>query len=282
MRDGPPRRLRTTGRARARRAERVDVRGIILDLDGTVCLGPALLPGAPALIDFLRREGLPWLFLSNTLDHPQVFAERLTRLGLPTSPAEIVNAPMAVLRYLERHAPGARLFVIGLPPLAEQLSVAHPLTDDPQEVDAVVVSVDYAFDYHTLEIAFRALRRGARFLATNVDRTWPTPDGEIPDTGAILGALEACTRRKVDAIVGKPSALMAELALQRLGSRADETWIVGDSLESDIRLGRQAGMTTVLVLTGVTHRDELGRADVQPHHVLESLADLPALIGARR
>lgn len=280
MRDGPPRRLRPTGRARAGRGERLSVRGVILDLDGTVCLGDALLPGARQAVEFLRRKGLPWLFLSNTLDHPQVFAERLTRLGLPTSPAEIVNAPMAVLRYLDRHAPGARLFVIGLPPLAEQLAVAHRLTDDPQEVDAVVVSVDYEFDYRKLEIAFQALRRGARFLATNLDRTWPTPDGEVPDTGAMLGAIEACTRRKVDAVVGKPSAWMAELALQRLGSPADQTWVVGDSLESDVQLGRQAGMTTALVLTGVTHPEDLDRAAVRPDFVLDSLGDLPALLDA--
>ncbi len=257
-------------------------RGVLLDLDGTVCLGDALLPGAQQAVDFLRRQGLPWLYLSNTLDYPQDFAERLTRLGLPTAPAEIVTAPMAALHYLEQSAPGARLFVIGEAPLAEQLAVAHPLTDDPQEVDAVVVSVDYAFDYRMLEIAFRALRRGARFLATNLDRTWPTPDGLIPDTGAILGAIEACTRRKVDAVMGKPSAFMAELALQRLGTTAAQTWMVGDSLESDVALGGQTGMTTALVLSGVSRREDLGRAAIQPDFVLDSLADLPSVIGGRR
>jgi len=256
------------------------VSGVILDLDGTVCLGSALLPGARETVEFLRRRGLPWLFLSNTLDHPQVFAERLTRFGLPTSPEEIVTAPMAALDYLARAAPDARLFVIGEPPLAEQLAVAHRLTDDPQDIDAVVVSIDYAFDYHKLETAFRALRRGARFLTTNLDRTWPTPDGLVPDTGAILGALEACSRRKVDAVLGKPSALMAELALKRLGTPAGQTWMVGDSLESDVGLGCQAGMTTALVLTGVTRREDIGRGDLRPDHVLDSLNELPALLGA--
>jgi HAD superfamily hydrolase (TIGR01450 family) len=185
---------------------------------------------------------------------------------------------MAALHYLQRTAPAACLFVIGEPPLAEQLAAAHRLSEDPDQVDAVVVSVDYGFDYRKLEIAFRAIRRGARFLTTNLDRTWPTPGGLIPDTGAVVGAIEACTRRRVDAVLGKPSAWMAELALARLGTRPAETWVVGDSLESDVALGRQAGMTTALVLSGVTQREDLALAEFQPDRVLESLGDLPSAI----
>lgn len=254
---------------------------MIFDLDGTVCLGESLLPGAARSLEYLRRRGIPWVYLSNSLDLRSEFAQRLCRLGLPTSPDEILHAPLAVRRYLEEHAPGARLFVIGLPPLAEQLAAAHRLTDDPSEIEVVVVSVDYQFDYRKLEIAFQAIRRGARLLAANGDRTWPTPDGPVPDAAAMLGAIQACTRRQAEAVLGKPSPWMARLALQRLGTPAARTWIVGDSLESDIRLGREAGMTSALVLTGVTRREDLPGSLDRPDYVLSSLSDLPDLLDGR-
>jgi arabinose operon protein AraL len=216
------------------------------------------------------------VFVSNTLDHRQDYAARLTAMGVPTDPVEIVHAPLALIRYLERHHPQARLFVIGLPPLLEQLADSFRLSEDPEAIDVVVASIDYGFDFPRLNIAFQALRRGARLLATNTDPTWPTPEGDIPDAGAIVGALKACSRREVDAVVGKPSLWMAQLALAQLGCGAQRAWMVGDSLESDMAMGAAAGMTTAIVLTGVTRRQDLDGAEVQVDHVLESLADLPA------
>jgi arabinose operon protein AraL len=255
-------------------------RGVFLDLDGTVCLGESLLPGAIESIDFLRRERIPFLFLSNSLDDRREYAARLTRLGLPTSPDDILHAPLALERYLERHLPEAVLHVIGLPSLLDQLSPRFRLSDDPAQITVVVASIDHAFDYRKLNLGFQALRHGARFLATNLDRTWPTPHGAIPDAGAIVGALEACSGRRVEVVVGKPSAWMAGLAMEHLQCPAAESWVVGDSLESDVAMGWQAGMTTALVLTGAARRGQVGEDGLPPDHVLDSLVDLPALLEA--
>jgi ribonucleotide monophosphatase NagD (HAD superfamily) len=122
------------------------------------------------------------------------------------------------------------------------------------------------------------MKWGARFWATNADATWPTLGGEIPDAGAIIGALEDCTKRKVEVIAGKPSPLVMQVALEQLGRPAGECLVIGDSLGSDILIGKQAGATTVLVLTGATQRADLDHAAVQPDYVLESIAKVPRLL----
>lgn len=225
----------------------------------------------------LHRRGCPLLFTTNALEPPAEQAARLARCGIPARPEEIVQAPMVLLRYLEEQMPGATLFVIGDPPLLEALSASFRLSDDPTEIDVVIASCDRSFDYRKLTVGFQALKRGARFIATNDDPVAPVEGGELPDAGAVIGALEGCSGRKVEAVVGKPSLLFARVALERLGRPAPECVVVGDSLKTDILMGHRAGMRTALVLTGVTRPDELKDAPVQPDFVLESIAALGVL-----
>jgi ribonucleotide monophosphatase NagD (HAD superfamily) len=142
-----------------------------------------------------------------------------------------------------------------------------------------VVSFDREFNWEKLTIAFRALRRGALFVATNIDATAPQPEGEVPDAGAVIGALEGCSGRKLDVNVGKPSELMLQATLTRLGLPPEVTLLVGDRLETDIAMGTAAGMRTGLVLSGVTSREGLRGSSLQPDVVLEGLRDLPAWLG---
>jgi HAD superfamily hydrolase (TIGR01450 family) len=252
--------------------------GLLIDLDGTICLGEDLIAGAADAVAELRRQGHPLLFASNTLEHAAIYAARLTRQGIPTAASDILHVPLVLCRYLRRHAPGATVFAIGETSLIEQLAPEFRISQDPESIDIVVASSDLAFDFNKLNTAFQALRRGARFVATNLDPTWPGPNGELPDTGAVIGALEGCTGRRVEAVVGKPSALFAETALESLGIPARQTWVIGDSLTSDVAMGKELGMTTVSVLTGVTRRSDLASSPLQPDHVIESIADLPALL----
>ncbi len=252
--------------------------GLLLDLDGTVCLGETLIPGAGEAIATVRRRGHPLVFASNTLEHAADFAGRLTRQGMPAAPDEIIHVPRVLAAYLQEHTPGATVFAVGERSLIEQLAVHFPISENPEEIEVVVASSDLAFDFNKLNTAFQALRRGARFFATNLNRTWPGPNGELPDAGAVIGALEGCTGRRIEAVVGKPSAYFARVALKRLGLPARQVWVVGDSLTSDIAMGKELGMTTALVLTGVTRRDDLAASPIQPDHVIESLAHLPALL----
>jgi len=255
------------------------LQGVIFDLDGTVYRGDHLIPGARETVEKLRRHSHPVVFVSNKpLQSRAEYAAKLTRLDIPTRPDEVIHSPLVLTRYLSREMAGATVFAIGEPPLLEELTAAHfRLSEDPAEIDVVVASFDRTFDYRKLNIAFQALRRGARFLATNADATCPVAGGEIPDAGAVIGALEGCSRRKVELVVGKPSPLIVEAALEQLGLPADRCLMVGDRLETDILMGHRAGMTTALVLTGVTRREDLNHAPVQPDYVLESIAEVPRL-----
>jgi len=255
--------------------------GIILDLDGTVYRGGRLIPGAAEAVEELRRRGHPLVFVTNALESSDYLAARLARFGVSAEPDEVVNASSVLVRYLGRHIPNATVFPISDPPLVEALGAHFQLSQDPEQIDVVVASCDCTFDYHKLNIGFQALQRGARFLAANADPTWPAPGGELPDAGAIIGALEGCTGRQLELVAGKPSPLASEAALERLGRPAHECWLVGDSLKTDIEMGHQAGMTTVLVLTGVTRPADLARAPVRPDYVLESIAELPQLLAAQ-
>jgi phosphoglycolate/pyridoxal phosphate phosphatase family enzyme len=241
-------------------------RGYVLDLDGTVYLGDALLPGAKRAIEALRAAGSRVVFLSNKpLQTRADYAAKLTRLGVPTSPDEVINSSWVLTRWLGQEAPGAMLFVLGEPPLLAELRAAgFRLSERAEEIQFVVASFDRTFDYRKLQIAFDAVRAGARFIATNADRYCPTPTGGLPDAAAVIGAIEGCTGRPVEVIVGKPSPITARAILDRLQLPAAECIIVGDRLETDVRMGQEAGMATAVVLTGVTTPEQLAASDIQP------------------
>lgn len=252
--------------------------GIILDLDGTVYRDSRVIPGAPEAIAHLRRQGHDLVFVTNAIESPAEHVAKLAQFDIPTRPEEIINASLVLSRHLSHLVPNATVFAISDPPLLEQLRLCFRLSEDPDEIDVVIASCDRTFDYHKLTVGFQALRRGARFWATNGDATCPVPGGELPDAGAVIGALEGCSNRKVELVVGKPSPVVAEIALEQLGRPAQECLIVGDRVETDILMGHQAGMRTALVLSGVTQGGDLARAVVQPDYVLESIAQLPQIL----
>ncbi len=257
--------------------------GYVFDLDGTLYLGDRLLPGAAETVASIRESGGRVAFLTNKpLESPADYAAKLTHLGIPASAGEVVSSTDALLRYLDRNANGARILPIAEPLLVGMLRDAgfatlDPETDDPTTADLVVVSWDRTFDYAKLLAAFRAVRSGARIVATNPDPFCPTPDGDLPDCAAMLAAIEASTGGSAEAIVGKPSPHMAETLLERLALPPDDTLLVGDRLMTDVLMAREAGMASALVLTGATRSEALDGAAVIPDFVLASVADvLPA------
>ena len=256
-------------------------RGLILDIDGTVLRGDRTIPGAKETITELRRQGYPVVFVTNALENPDKQADRLTSVGVLATAEEIITAPQVLKAYLSEHMPSATINVISDSPLPEELSQDFRISDDPEEIDAVIVSCDQNFTYHKLNIGFQALRRGARFLAVNVDATCPLLDGEIPDAGAVIGALEGCSGRVPELVFGKPSSLIVKASLERMKLSATQCLVVGDSLGSDILMGQQAGITTALVLTGVTRKEDLHHTEIQPDHVLESITEVPNLLESK-
>jgi HAD superfamily hydrolase (TIGR01450 family) len=256
-------------------ATRLPHRGWLFDLDGTVYLGEALVPGAAETIAALRAAGRRVVFLSNKpLETRADYARKLTRLGVPAVPDDVVNSSLVLARHLATLDAGAPVFVIGEPPLIAELR-AHGLEVRPDHhVRWVVIAFDRTFDYAKLNTALQAVRRGARLIATNPDRTCPVEGGEIPDCAGMMAAVEAVTGVGVEIVVGKPSPIILGVALARLGVPAAESVIVGDRIETDIVMGKRLGLATVLVLTGVTRADDPRVAEIAPDLVLPSIRDL--------
>ena len=257
-----------------------DFAGYLFDLDGTLYLGDELIPGADEAVASLRARGARVVFLSNKpIETRQAYADKLTRLGIPADVDDVISSNFALAQYLKREMPDARVVVIGEEPVRAELRAAGlRFADTPGECDVLAVSWDREFTYEKLNWGFQALRLGARFVATNPDAACPLDGGRlVPDCAAMIGAFEGCSGRKVEVVAGKPSALIAEIALDRLGVPADRAAMVGDRLETDLRLARNAGLTAVTVLTGVTDRDRLAAWHEQPDFVLESVAELASL-----
>ena len=259
-------------------------KGFIFDLDGTVYLGDSLIPGADRIIRLLRENGKKVVFLSNDplLTH-EGYASKLTCLGIPTKPEEVVNSTFAMTNYLKKNAPQARLFVVGEIPFIEELKRAgFTITEEPKEIDYVIAAFDRTFDYRKLNIALQAIKKfGAHFVATNPDRTCPVEGGEIPDCAGMIAAIEAVTEKKVEIIVGKPSPIMIQAVLGVLGLRPEDCILIGDRLETDIKMGKDSGIATGIVLTGVTDEEMLKRVKHtpdQPDFVFQSIADVENLL----
>jgi phosphoglycolate/pyridoxal phosphate phosphatase family enzyme len=261
----------------ATRSPRYDA--YVFDLDGTVYLGDALLPNAGRAIRTLREAGRRTVFLSNNPTHTVAdYAARLTSLGLPTPEADIVNSSLVIAHFLSglRTREGInRLFVVGEPPLCEVLEAAgFELVADAPSTQAVIASFDRTFEYRKLQVAFDAIRAGARFFATNGDRYCPVPGGGQPDAASVIAAIEACTGVPCEAVVGKPSIHMTEAILARAGVPAARCLMVGDRVETDVQMGINAGMGSALVLTGATSREALDASRIHPDFVFGDLGDL--------
>jgi HAD superfamily hydrolase (TIGR01450 family) len=184
--------------------------------------------------------------------------------------------------YLKKHAPNAKLFVVGETPFIEELKRAgFTISEEPGEIEDVVVAFDRTFDYRKLNIAYQAIKRGAHFVATNPDRTCPVEGGEIPDCAGMIAAIEAVTQKKVEVIVGKPSSFMIQAAMDVMGLRPEDCILIGDRLETDIRMGKESGIATGIVLTGVTDEKTLKESkgsSIQPDFVFQSIADVESLL----
>jgi NagD protein len=250
----------------------------LFDLDGTIYLGDTLLPGAAETVASLRAAGCRTIFLSNNpTKNREQYAAKLSRMGIPTPVDDIVNSSLVLVQWLKHTLPDARLYVVGEAALTSDLREAgFQLSDKAGEIDVVVASFDRTFAYHKLQIAFDAIRAGARLVATNPDRYCPVPGGGEPDAAAIIAAIEACTGVRCDPLVGKPSPIMVSMIMSLLDLPPERCIMVGDRLETDIQMGLVAGMATCLVLTGDATRDKLAASGLQPTLVLERIDGLLA------
>ncbi|MEF3303474.1 HAD-IIA family hydrolase [Paenibacillus sp. GYB003] len=256
------------------------MRGYIFDLDGTVYLGNRMIEGAAEAIRTLRERGDKVLFLSNKpIATRGSYAEKLTRMGIPTEVDDVLNSSLIVARYLRKTMrPGQRVYVIGEEPIRREL-LDHGIdcTDRDEEADIVVLSWDREFTYAKLNALYQAALRGAAVIASNPDATCPLENGQLPDTGTMIAALETALGRPAVTVVGKPSRIAAETAAERLGLAYGDCFVIGDRLETDIRMANDCGMHSVLVLTGVGTAEMAEAGPDRPRTILPSIAKIADL-----
>jgi HAD superfamily hydrolase (TIGR01450 family) len=253
----------------------------LFDLDGTIYLGSDLLPGAKRTIEQLRAAGAKTVFLSNnpTRD-PDMYVRKLTGLGIPVDRNEILNTVVTTVLWLKSNHPNAVVFPIAEQPLIDALEEAGiRISDDPAEIDIVIASYDRGFNYRKLQIAFDAIwqHKRAILITTNPDRYCPFPEGKgEPDAAAIVAAIESSTGTKCLANMGKPDRTMIDTVLSALGVDAQNTIMVGDRLETDVRMAVNAGMSSALVLTGDSSLADLESLDAPfwPTFVLDGVGSL--------
>lgn len=251
-------------------------KGYIFDLDGTIYLSNRMLAKADQVIAYLKDLGKKVIFLSNKpIESRTNYVNKLNRMGIPASLDNIVNSSLVTAQCISAEQNGATVYVIGEQPLIAELEEAGlKITTDPLAAQFLVVAFDRTFHYDKLNDAMIALKNGARYFATNPDRTCPVEGGEIPDCAGMMGAIEGVTGRVPELICGKPSPQMLAVALSRIDLTADECLMVGDRLETDIQMGMDLDIDTALVLTGVTTKEMLVNSPIKPTHILNSVADL--------
>lgn len=256
-----------------------DIQCFLLDMDGTVYLGPSLIPGAAEFIETLRSAGRRFLyFTNNPTATAGEYARKLAGMGIDAAPEQILTAGEATARYLADETPYRRVLALGTPSFLSELERAGilPVDEDPE---AVVLAFDKTLTYAKLERACLLLREGLPYIATNPDLVCPTEYGYIPDCGAIAALLEAAANRRPK-FIGKPYAEMVRMGLRKLDARPEETAMVGDRLYTDMRMAYDAGIVSILVLSGETGPSDLEGAERRPDHVFASVAELAGALRA--
>ena len=257
-----------------------DIRCFMLDMDGTFYLGHRLLPGALRFMQYLADTGREAVFVTNNSSNSaSYYAEKLTGLGWNAGPDDILTAGQATAYYLRALQAPVKVFLLGTPALAaEMTALGVTLTDD--NPDYVVLGFDMTLTYDKLVRACHLLRSGVPFIATHPDINCPTEDGYIPDCGAMTALLSASTG-VTPKVIGKPNKEMIEaLLLKKPEVPKSQLAMVGDRLYTDIATGNNAGIASILVLSGETQLADLQDSSVQPSLIFDHLGALQAALAA--
>lgn len=262
---------------------------VIFDLDGVIYRGDTPTPYAAEVVAALQASGRQVRFLTNNSSRTrESYCDKLARMGIRVTPNEIMTSAYATALYLlDEGFQGRTALAVSEEGLWKELEQVGIKVERAGEtyvggpVDVVAVGIDRSFNYQRLTQAQQALFRGARFIATNTDPTFPTELGDLPGGGSIVAAISTASGQK-PFVVGKPNTFSLELILKSCGTDRASALLVGDRLDTDIDVGSRAGMDTVLTLTGVTTRGELELAppSMQPTVVIENLGEIEALFQA--
>jgi NagD protein len=252
---------------------RREISSWLMDMDGVLVHEEQAIPGADRFLARLRELGLPFLVLTNNSIYTRRdLAARLRASGLDVPEEAIFTSALATARFLEEQRPGGTAFAIGEAGLTTALHEAgYTLTE--RDPDYVVLGETRTYSFERISRAIRLIVGGARFIATNPDPTGPTPDGPLPATGSVAALISRATG--VDPyFVGKPNPLMMRTALNTLDAHSESTAMIGDRMDTDVVSGLEAGMQTILVLSGVTTRADAERFPFRASRIVDSVADI--------
>jgi 4-nitrophenyl phosphatase len=253
------------------------IRNLIIDMDGVLWRGDVPMPGLVEFFDTMRRKSVKFVLATNNASKSGTqFASKLRKMGVEVSLDEILTSPQATATYLSSRSPNARVFVIGEEGLKIELRAKdlYVVEDgETQTATHVVVGIDTSLTYAKLAKACLLIRNGATFIGTNPDVTFPDPRGIVPGNGAILAALRVSTDVE-PIIIGKPQPEMMVQAMQRMDSDASDTAVLGDRLDTDILGGQNAGLASILVLSGVTTADDARTNAIQADYVFEDIREV--------
>ena len=252
---------------------RREIRSWLMDMDGVLVREQNAVPGAQEFLARLRALGLPFLVLTNNSIYTQRdLAARLRRSGLDVPEDSIWTSALATAQFLDDQRPGGSAFVIGESGLTTALhSVGYTLTE--RDPDYVVLGETRTYSFERITQAIRLIAAGSRFIATNPDNVGPTPEGPLPATGSVAALVSRATGVE-PYYVGKPNPLMMRSALNAIEAHSETTAMIGDRMDTDVVSGLEAGLETILVMTGVTTPGEAERYSYRPSRIVDSVADL--------
>ena len=257
---------------------RREIRSWLMDMDGVLVREQNAIPGAQEFLARLRELGLPFLVLTNNSMYTRRdLAARLARTGLDVPEESIWTSALATAQFLEDQRPDGTAFVVGESGLTTALhEVGYTMSE--REPDYVVLGETRTYSFERITEAIRLVAAGSRFIATNPDNVGPTPDGPLPATGSVAALISRATGVE-PYYVGKPNPLMMRSALNAIEAHSETTAMIGDRMDTDIVSGLEAGLETVLVLTGVTTPGEAERYSYRPSRIVESVAELVEELG---
>ncbi len=250
--------------------------GFICDMDGVIYHGNKLLPGAESFIDWLEHGNKQYVFLTNSSERsPRELQQKLARLGLVVNEEHFYTSALATASFLSTQKPNGSAYVIGEPGLVGAL-YDHGFSMNDVNPDYVVVGETHSYNFEKITKAIHLVISGARLIGTNPDLTGPVENGIVPATRALLAPIELATGKSAY-YIGKPNPLMMRQALKKLGTKPEDTAIIGDRMDTDIIAGIESEIETVLVLSGVTSSEDISQYPYRPHHVLNGVGDIAAL-----
>ncbi len=248
----------------------------LFDMDGTLYLGDQLYEFTKELLEKIKASGKRYLFMTNNSSKSVVdYVKKLEKLGIEATEDDFITSSQATAYYLKLHHQGARLYVCGTNSLKEELrKEGFTVTEVLEEVDCIVMGFDTELTFKKLEDVSRLLlTRELPYIATNPDYVCPTEFGSVPDCGSVCDMIYNATKKR-PLVIGKPTALMPELAMEKYGYEKDESAVIGDRIYTDIKSGLNAGITGILVLSGETTREILEESSDKPHLVLEDCSEM--------